>query len=602
MKLHPLPLLRKLNDILDSSQKRKSMLLLMLFLVMSLFQVVGVAAVFPFVNVVMDPSLVDSNRLLGFLYTELGFSSFNSFIVFLGLSILILIVLSNAISAITIWAKTKFVMGLNHSLSRRLLSTYLSKPYDYFLNQNTSTLGKNLLAEVYQLTNNMLIPLFELFVNALIILAMVIVLFFTDFITTLIALVLLGGSYVIINYRVKRRVKQGGIERLEANRGRYKTTGEALSGIKVTKVFGRESHFVDRYSDYSKRFTRMETYVRTVGEIPRYVLEAIAFGGIIIMVVVLTLIRGAANEVIPLVSLFAFAGYRMLPAMQKVFHALTSIYFNQAILDTLHDDLVFGTSNNAIGDPVDLPAMPFTRKLELKGVHYSYPSSSGAALDTIDLTIRKNQTIGFVGSTGSGKTTLVDILLGLLLPQAGALYVDGNEVTDLTVRRWQKNIGYVPQDIFLSDDTLARNIAFGIPDAEIDMEKVQNAARIAALDEFVDNQLQKGYQTVIGERGVRLSGGQRQRIGLARALYENPAVLVLDEATSALDGVTEGAVMQAIRNASKDRTLIMIAHRLTTVRDCDVIYIIDKGAIVDSGTFDTLVSKNKEFRKMARME
>jgi ATP-binding cassette subfamily C protein len=602
MKLHPRSLVKKLKDILDPVQKRKSILLLILFLIMSIFQVIGVAAVFPFVNLVMDPSLVQSNRLLEFLYVKLGFSHFNQFIIFLGLVILTLIILSNTISALTIWAKTKFVMGLNHSLSRRLLTTYLSKPYDYFLNQNTSTLGKNLLAEVYQLTNNMLIPLFELFVNALIILAMVVVLFITDFITTFIALVLLGGSYAVINYRVKKRVKRGGLERLEANRGRYKTTGEALSGIKVTKVFGRESHFIERYSGYSKHFTRMETYVRTVSEIPRYVLEAIAFGGIIIMVVILTLIRGAANEVIPLVSLFAFAGYRMLPAMQKVFHALTSIYFNQAILDTLHDDLVLGMSNPATASQSEAMAMPFNREIELKQVHYAYPLSSIPVLEKIDLTIRKNQTIGFVGSTGSGKTTLVDILLGLLFPQEGALLVDGYEVTEHSVSSWQRNIGYVPQDIFLSDDTLARNIAFGLSDEAIDMDKVRNAARIAALDTFVETQLEKGYQTVVGERGVRLSGGQRQRIALARALYDNPAVLVLDEATSALDGATESAVMQAIGNASKDRTLIMIAHRLTTVRDCDVIYIIDKGVIVDSGTFDTLVSKNSEFRKMARME
>lgn len=600
MKLHPKSLLRKLSEILDAKQKRRSMFLLALFLVMSFFQVVGVAAVFPFVNVVMDPSLVETNSFLRFLYDGVGFTSFTHFIVFLGISILLLIVLSNFISAFTIWAKTKFVMGLNHSLSRRLLATYLAKPYAYFLNQNTSNLGKNLLAEVYQLTNNMLIPLFELVVNALIILAMVIVLFVTDFITTLIALIVLGGSYAVINYRVKKRVKQGGMERMEANRGRYKTTGEALSGVKVTKVSGRERHFIERYSQYSKRFTRMETYVRTVGEIPRYVLEAIAFGGIIIMVVALTLTRGAANEVIPLVSLFAFAGYRMLPAMQKVFHALTSIYFNQAILDTLHDDLVLFDSEHLVED--DHPALSFQKDVILQGVGYAYPASELPALKSIDLTILKNQSIGFVGSTGSGKTTLVDILLGLLMPSAGMLLVDGQEVTASNVRGWQRNIGYVPQDIFLSDDTLTRNIAFGIPDNEIDMDLVKHAARIAALDEFVTDQLPLGYETVIGERGVRLSGGQRQRIGLARALYGNPPVLVLDEATSALDGATESAVMDAIGNASKDRTLIMIAHRLTTVRDCDVIYVIEKGTIVDVGTYGTLMEKNREFRKMARME
>lgn len=601
MKILLYTLVRKLRDILTRKQKQKSLLLLVLFVLMSLFQVVGVAAVFPFVNLVMDPSLLETNRLLGSLYHGLGFTSLQNFIVFLGIAIFLLIVASNAISAVTIWAKTKFVMGLNHSLSCSLLSTYLGKPYSYFLNENTSTLGKNLLAEVYQLTNNLLIPLFELVVNALVIIAMITVLFFADFITTLIALVLLGGSYAAINYRVKRKVKRGGLRRLEANRGRYKTTGEALSGVKITKVFGRERHFIGTYAGHSRQFTRMETYVRTVGEIPRYVLEAIAFGGIIVMVVVLTLMTGDASEVIPLVSLFAFAGYRLLPAMQRVFHDLTSIYFNQAILDTLYEDLSVSSRSDEFDSLGETP-MPFEREIRMDGVRFAYPGTEEPALDGIDLTIEKQMTIGFVGTTGSGKTTLVDILLGLLEPQGGALLIDGERVGAHNVRNWQRNIGYVPQDIFLSDDTVARNIAFGIPDTEIDMQRVRNAAEIAALHEFVIEQLPFAYDTVIGERGIRLSGGQRQRIGLARALYDNPAVLVLDEATSALDGNTEQAVMSAIANASQDRTLIMIAHRLTTVKDCDTIYIIDGGRIVDRGSFSSLVERNTSFRTMARLD
>lgn len=601
MKIPFLSLIRKLSDMLTKRQKHKSLLLLVLFMLMSFFQVIGVAAVFPFVNLVMDPSLLETNQLLAFLYHGLGFDSFQHFVVFLGGAIFLLIIISNAVSAVTIWAKTKFVMGLNHSLSCSLLATYLGKPYSYFLNENTSTLGKNLLAEVYQLTNNLLIPLFELVVNALVIIAMITVLFLADFVTTLVALVLLGGSYAVINYRVKRKVKHGGLRRMEANRGRYKTTGEALSGVKITKVFGRERHFIGTYAGHSKQFTRMETYVRTVGEIPRYVLEAIAFGGIIVMVVVLTLLRGDASEVIPLVSLFAFAGYRLLPAMQRVFHDLTSIYFNQAILDTLHPDLSIANRTQEFGEQNETP-MPFEREIRLKQVRFNYPGAQGPALDGIDLTIGKQQTIGFVGSTGSGKTTLVDILLGLLEPQDGALIVDQERVGSHNVRSWQRNIGYVPQDIFLSDDTVTRNIAFGIPDSEIDMQRVRDAGEIAALHEFVVDQLPYGYDTIIGERGIRLSGGQRQRIGLARALYDNPSVLVLDEATSALDGTTEKAVMAAIAHASQDRTLIMIAHRLTTVKDCDVIYIIDGGTIVDHGSFESLVERNSSFRKMARLD
>jgi ATP-binding cassette subfamily C protein len=314
-------------------------------------------------------------------------------------------------------------------------------------------------------------------------------------------------------------------------------------------------------------------------------------------VVFLTITRGGASDVIPLVSLFAFAGYRLLPAMQKVFQAATSIYFNQAILDTLHQDLTEDVTKRdlEIGEPIF-----FTKEIRLKNLSFSYPETSVTVLANINLTIRKNSTVGFVGTTGSGKTTLVDILLGLLVAQEGGLFVDDVPLTSQRQRAWQQIIGYVPQDIFLSDDTVARNIAFGLADEKIESDKVQAAAKIAALDTFISEELAHGYETIIGERGLRLSGGQRQRIGLARALYENPAILVLDEATSSLDGVTETAVMKAINNASKDRTVIMIAHRLSTVRDCDVIYLMEKGSIVAHGTFVELMETNATFKNMAK--
>ncbi len=597
MKIDPFGLVKKLRAILNRRQKQKSLWLMVLFMAMSLLQVVGVAAIFPFVNLVMDPSLLETNQLLGFLYQKFGFTAYSSFILFLGIALFILIILSNAVAGITVWARTRFVMGLNHELSTRLLTVYLSRPYAYFLNRNTSTLGKNLLAEVYQLTNNMLIPIFEFVVNTMVVLTLVIVLFVTDFMTTCVALTILGGSYAVINYRVKKKVKRSGLERLEANRGRYKITGEALAGIKTTKVFGREDYFIDQYATYSKQFTRVETSVRIIGEIPRYLLEALAFGGIILLVVFLTLTRGGATNVIPLVSLFAFAGYRLLPAMQKVFQAVTSIYFNQSILDTLYEDLMQGSERK---EKIDPDPIEFSKEIVLKDLIFSYPETTVSVLSQINLTIPKNTTVGFVGTTGSGKTTLVDILLGLLVAQEGGLYVDGVPITSNRQRSWQRAIGYVPQDIFLSDDTVTRNIAFGLADEEIEMGKVKKAAQIAALDTFITQEMEKGYETVIGERGIRLSGGQRQRIGLARALYENPAILVLDEATSSLDGVTETAVMEAIGNASKDRTVIMIAHRLSTVRDCDVIYLMEKGSIVDSGTFADLMKNNATFRSMAK--
>lgn len=601
MKIKPLALVRKLGQILNGKQKKRSVALLVLFVIMSLFQVVGVAAVFPFINLVMDPSQVETNEILHAIHETFHFSSHENFVTAIGLMVFLLIVLSNVVSAVTVWAKTKFVMGLNHSLSTRLLTIYLSKPYKYFLNRNTSVMGKNLLAEVYQLTNNMLIPMFDLVVNALIVVALVVLLLMTDFITTMVALVVIGGSYALINYRVKKKVKRAGKVRLEANQERYKITGEALSGIKATKILGREQFFINKFAASSRRFTDTETYVRTTSELPRYLLEAIAFGGIILLVVILNITRGNTGEIIPLVSLFAFAGYRMMPAMQKIFNSLTSIYFNQAILDTIHADITGGDAQEVVEITSEAEALPFGKAIALRGATFSYPETGAPVIRDIDLTIPKQSSIGFVGTTGSGKTTLVDILMGLLVPQEGTMHIDDVQLDSTNMRSWQRNIGYVPQDIFLSDDTIGRNIAFGIPDELIDFAQVREAARLAALDEFIGQSLPKGYETVIGERGVRLSGGQRQRIGLARALYTNPAVLVLDEATSSLDGETETSVLDAVKNASKDRTIIMIAHRLSTVRDCDVIYLIDQGRIVDSGTYESLLKTNAHFMKMAKI-
>ncbi|MDY0304336.1 MAG: ABC transporter ATP-binding protein [Sphaerochaeta sp.] len=597
MRINPFGILSKLRAILTRRQKQKSIILLLLFVVMALTQVIGVAAIFPFMNLVMDPGQLASNRALSFIYNLFGFSSSNSFILFIGIALFLFIILSNVVSALTVYARTRFVMGLNHELSSHLLAVYLAKPYPFFLNRNTSTLGKNLLSEVYQLTNGLLMPIFELVVNVLIALTLVAVLFVSDPISAAVVLVIVGGCYVVINLKTRKKIRRSGRERLDANQGRYKITGEALSGIKTTKVLGREHFFIDQFNKDSRRFTEVETTIRVIREIPRYALDALAFGTIALLVVILTIKGGSAANVIPMVSLFAFAGYRMLPAMQAVFASVTSIYFNQPILDTLYEDLVRGPTLPSTG-PIE--AMRLNSEIVLDAIRFSYPDTSIPVLNHINVTIRKNTTVSFVGATGSGKTTLIDIILGLLTAQEGTLLVDGVPITAGNVRNWQQTIGYVPQDIFLSDDTVERNIAFGVAQQDIDRDRVIQAARIAALDSFITHDMKDGYDTIIGERGIRLSGGQRQRIGLARALYDNPPVLVLDEATSSLDGITETEVMDAIKSASKDRTVIMIAHRLSTVQNCDVIYLMEKGDIIAAGTYDELLATNATFRKMAK--
>jgi ABC-type multidrug transport system fused ATPase/permease subunit len=302
---------------------------------------------------------------------------------------------------------------------------------------------------------------------------------------------------------------------------------------------------------------------------------------------------GSFDNALPVVTLYVFAGYRLMPALQQIYSSVTNISFVGPSLNKLHNDL---KSLKPLNENQNQGVLKFSKTIILKNIHYSFPNTSKVALKNINVTIPAKSMVGFVGATGSGKTTTVDIILGLLVPQKGTLEVDGKVITNQNVRDWQRSIGYVPQHIYLSDDTVAANIAFGVEPKDINFAAVLKSSKIANLHNFVIDELPKQYQTTIGERGVRLSGGQRQRIGIARALYHNPQVLILDEATSALDNLTEKTIMDSINNLSKDITIISIAHRLSTVKKCDNIFLLEKGMLKNKGTFDELINTNESFR------
>jgi ABC-type multidrug transport system fused ATPase/permease subunit len=304
---------------------------------------------------------------------------------------------------------------------------------------------------------------------------------------------------------------------------------------------------------------------------------------------------GSFASALPIIALYAFAGYRLIPALQLTYAAFTSLRFSSPALEALHKDLM---SLQPAGPNTQQPAMPLTQAITLNNIVYRYPNAASPALKGISLSIPAKSTVGLVGATGSGKTTTVDLILGLLDAQEGTLAIDGQPITDHNKRAWQRAIGYVPQQIYLADDTVAANIAFGIEPEQINQTAVERASKIANLHEFVANDLPQGYATTVGERGVRLSGGQRQRIGIARALYHNPQVLILDEATSALDNLTEQAVMEAVHNLGHEITIILIAHRLSTVKDCDQIFLLEKGELKAQGRFEELATTNHIFKEM----
>jgi ABC-type multidrug transport system fused ATPase/permease subunit len=595
--------LKKLYEIFTPRERMQAVMVFFASLATAFVQAFGVASIFPFINVVMNPDIVEQNKWLSLLYNQGHFTSINSFILFLGIIVFLIIIFSGTISAITTWAKTRFTLGKNHSLSLRLLTVYLNQPYEYFLQKNSSELSKNILSEITQLTSQLLMALFDILINGLMIAVMVTMLFMVNIAVTMGAIIFLGGSYGIINYFVKNKLKEIGQGRLEANRGRFRMVNEALSSIKTTKIMGIESYFLNNYSNYSGKFARYNVFASVVGEIPRYLLEAVAFGGIVFFVILMIARERKVVEFIPLLSLYAFAAYRTIPALNRLFNSTATVYYNIAIVDKIYEDMIeIAPSKTLLPKPnATNPELLFNKTIKLQNIRFSYKDSSFEVINNIELTIPKNSVIGFAGPTGCGKTTLVDIILGLLKPQKGEIIIDDTEIDNDNITSWQRKIGYVPQEIYLSDDTILKNIAFGVQDKDISYEQVQYAAQIAAIDNFIEKELSQKYDTVIGERGIRLSGGERQRIGLARALYRNPEVLVLDEATSSLDGTTEEYVLKAIHSAAQSRTVIMIAHRLNTLKDCDQIYILEKGIIIGQGKYDELISKNKKFKEMAKV-
>ena len=568
------------------------------------------ASIMPFLSVAADPGMIQQNEYLLWAYEAFGFADTNSFLIALGLAALVAMVVSNAFIILTTWALYRYAWGRNHTLSRRLLQSYLHRPYEYFLTRNSSELGKNILEEVKEVVNEMLIPALKGGAKGIVALFIIGFLIFIDPFVALLVATVLGAAYAGIYFVVKNRLDVYGKQRVKRNSKRYQIVSEAFGGIKEVKLLGKEGAFLDQYTDPSKWYSRFQARYRVIKLIPRYMLEVIAFGGIILIAIYLIAVQDNMQQVIPMLGLYAFAGYRLMPALQQAFTGMASARFNLAALEAIHEGLQetavpngYGNRNGKqSGDDTEEGVLRLQDSLTLNHVSFRYPGAKEAAIRDLSLEIPAHTTVGFVGKTGSGKTTTVDLILGLLQPQQGVISVDGNELHNENIRLWQRDIGYVPQHIYLSDDTVARNIAFGVAEEEIDMATVRDAARRAHICDFIEDELPDQWLTLVGERGVKLSGGQRQRIGIARALYHRPSVLVFDEATSALDNATEQDVMSAIQELWGTRTIILIAHRLSTVESSDRVFVMEEGRLVGTGTYDELCRHNRHVRNIALLD
>lgn len=568
---------------------------------MALLEIAGVASIMPFLSVLGNPEVVETNPVLSALYKYFGFSSVSGFLVVLGVAAFVLILFSATFRSITQYAMHRFVEMRRHSIGERLLETYLRQPYDFFLDRHSSDLAKSILSEVDLLVGQVFRPGMQMVAYGVVLVAIVIFLVAINPVVAGAVAVTIGLLYTLIYLIVRGLLSRIGEDRLLANQGRFTAAGEALGGIKDIKLLGREYAYLKRFRGPSIRQARHQATNQTLAQVPRFLIEAVAFGGILAIALILTTFNEAGNgglgNVLPMLGLYAFAGYRMLPAAQNVFQGMTQLRFGSAAVDNVYQDLRQRTALAQIQEHASQALIP-RESITLQSLSYTYPNATSPALRDINLTIPVGSSIGLVGGTGAGKTTLVDVLLGLLKPTEGHIRVDENVIGPENLRSWQRALGYVPQDIFLTDSSITENIAFGVPAGEIDQEQVVHCARMAHVHDFIMTELPDQYETMVGERGVRLSGGQRQRIGIARALYHDPPVLVLDEATSALDTVTERSVMQAIEELAGAKTIILIAHRLSTVRRCDQVVLLDKGQVLAAGSFDELRERVGHFQEM----
>lgn len=549
--------------------------MLVLMLLMAGVEMMGVLSIMPFLTVLGRPQVVQEQAWLHATYQRFGFDDTNQFIIALGLASIMVVIAAAMVKTIVQHLLGRFIFFLRHDISSRLLSRYLHQPYEFFLEHNPAKLAKNVLSEADQLTSGLILPLSQMLSRGAIVLGMALLVFVYDPLTATCVVSVLGLLYALIYWLVRKRLQSIGLAQRVANSQRYQSCNEALGGIKDLKITHATGAYLQRFGAASREFSRRLAANNSLNLAPQYLVEAAGFTGLVAIALMLLVRSNDIAQVLPALGLYAFTSYRMLPAAQAVYRGFAQLKAGSATLDSIHQDLHLPVEP---APERDIQAMPLRDSIRLHGVTYAYPSTPDRfVLRDFDLHIPANTSLGIAGPSGSGKSTLMDLLLGLLQPQSGTLSVDGVAITTANVAAWQRAIGYVPQHIYLADTSIAENIAFGVPREQIDMQAVERAARAAQIHDFVVGELARGYDTIVGDRGIRLSGGQRQRVGIARALYRDPPMLFFDEATSALDSQTEEALNEAVRKLSGSKTIVVIAHREESLQGCD--YLVDLGYV-----------------------
>lgn len=592
-------LVRELVSLM-SSEQRKSFLYLQFFVVlMAIAEVVGVAAVGPFMALVGNMELIQTNAVVNNLYLQSGLSSPIEFLFFTGVAVLVFLAVSAVLSVVTIWKLSNFAASTGAEMGDALYAYYLKQNILYHSVTTSSQLTKQIATEVARITDHVLQPLVQ--INARIVAALFIsvAIFAYNPIISLAGLLVFFTAYVSLFFVVRGRLARNGKMISRVSKQRFTLMNEGFGAIRDVQLLGRESSFIRAFQESGRVFARAYGSSNGLYNMPRYLMEFIVYSGMVGLILILLKVHeGDLSAILPVLAVFGLAAFKLLPSFQQIYSGVAQVKSNISAFESIKHDLSLARASSLTSMIGRTEEDHLQGDVEFRSVEFCYPDKPTAALKNISLRIPRGAVVGIVGPSGSGKSTLIDLFLGLITPDKGAFLVGERVVDRNNVRQWQEQLGYVPQSIFLTEGTITENVAFGVEPEFIDAQKVKRAIQLAHLDEWVDA-LPDAYETRIGERGVQISGGQRQRLGIARALYDDADILVFDEATSALDGVTEKMIMEAVERFSHKKTIIMIAHRLNTIKNCDVIFMLDQGSVVDQGTYEYLMENNECFNRMA---
>ncbi len=595
-----LTFIKKFATILTPAEKWRIGLILLCIFVGGCLEVLGIGVVLPYLALLINPQKINSIQILQNSYQLLQnqhiINSTNGFFIILTLSIIAVYWLKNGFLIFNQSFQTRFTYGLYQKLSTNLFDYYLHEDYQSHLNKNTSELIRNINQLTFDLITTFLLPLLMLISEMVIVVLLVTFLLMMNPLSTLYVFILLGSIVSFIFLKIRKKLHESGQAVGELQTLSNKQVLQGLGSFKSTTLLHKQNFFVAEFGRAVRQISQHRSYFEVMQNLPRFFMETAVVTVMLSLAIMMLYLRKPSSELILTLSVFGMAGMRLLPSMNRILNSLNSIKWSQSMMQGLLDDLQKIEKSQAVQTT---KIEPFEFKaLQLDKVSFAYENGV-KVLNDISLTLKAGQSIGFVGHSGSGKSTLVDVILGLLTPQTGTVSVNHQPLTQI-LATWQQGVGYIPQDIYLSDESIRANIAFGVSANAINEQQLWYAIHTAQLERLI-HELPEGLDTVIGERGVKLSGGQRQRIGIARALYHNPQILVMDEATAALDNVTERAFMSAVNGLKGQKTLLMIAHRLSTVENCDMIYFMDNGKIVDSGRYEELLERNSHFRKLVNI-